>query len=456
MVMRALVGPPLLAWTLWIMTHAGLAQQDAPWALVQTTQTEAVPRDAVLDASPAASSPPSAPDADSALAAPPPVAPFVESEASPANGAELINAERLTIKVQGYPDLSGEYRVNADATISIPVIGRVSVASSDASKLERTLAERVTNVAGREAFVTVEIAQYRPIFVSGYVRTPGTTPWRPDMTVLHAVTMAGGTFRAGGDSAAMLAGDVEATRLQRASADLKRVLATLARLKAEQAGAVKLESPPRLLELAEPQEAQQLIETQNSTFMARKTAIETQVGTLGRAIEASVQELDGLREQSLRLKEQLQLRRGLQKKLDGLVAKGIVRAERGMEELIRIADLEEKSTNVVVAIARVQNSLILMRREADGIRQGHQASIDTEIQKLERDAAQLEIDIAAARTAYRKITGGSPNADAASEANKKIVIEYQIVRREEGQTRSERADQLTILKPGDMVVVNAN
>ncbi len=89
------------------------------------------------------------------------------------DGADVANAERLSIKFHDYADLTGDYRIDADGTISIPVIGRVAVNGMSPLQLETVLAERVTSVTGREAYVTVEIAGYRPVFVSGYVSHPG-------------------------------------------------------------------------------------------------------------------------------------------------------------------------------------------------------------------------------------------------------------------------------------------
>src|SRR5947209_1923725 len=37
----------------------------------------------------------------------------------------LAAAERLTLRFKGYPELTGDYRVSPDHTISIPVVGRV-------------------------------------------------------------------------------------------------------------------------------------------------------------------------------------------------------------------------------------------------------------------------------------------------------------------------------------------
>lgn len=373
-------------------------------------------------------------------------------------GSRVLNADRLTIKFQGYPDLSGDYRVNPDGTVSIPVVGRVPVGDSDTSALEQVLAERVAQVTGRQGFVTVEIAQYKPVFVTGFVTTPGSVPWRPGMMVLQAVAMSGGTFRAFGDKGGFQTGDAESTRVQRATDDLKRTLAGLARLRSEQAGSDSIIVPDRLKELASEDEVKSLIEAQRSSFSSRKAAIESQTAMLKRGIATTELELKGLREQALRLKEQLRLRTELKEKIDDMFKRGIVRADRQLEELARIADLEEKSTNVSVAITRGEGSLVQMNRELTTLEQDRRAAVDTEILKLERDAAQLEIELASARTAFSRITGASVAPTPASTSNglpPKSTIEYNIVRGGLLGSQPEPATQLTVVRPGDIVVVTA-
>ena len=44
--------------------------------------------------------------------------------------------------------------------------------------------------------MSVEVSQYRPIFILGEVKNPGQYPYEPGMTMLTAVSVAGGfTYR---------------------------------------------------------------------------------------------------------------------------------------------------------------------------------------------------------------------------------------------------------------------
>ena len=79
----------------------------------------------------------------------------------------LSDAEKVVVKFRGFPDMSGDYRINADETMTIPVIGRVKITGYSPEQLEQILSEKMTSVTGRESYATGEIAEYRPVFVTG-------------------------------------------------------------------------------------------------------------------------------------------------------------------------------------------------------------------------------------------------------------------------------------------------
>src|SRR5262245_5812389 len=77
---------------------------------------------------------------------------------------KLSTAIRLTLKFGVYPELSGDYRIANDGTLSVPVIGRLDVSDLDAATLEKTLAAKLFETTGRQSYATVEVAEYLPAF----------------------------------------------------------------------------------------------------------------------------------------------------------------------------------------------------------------------------------------------------------------------------------------------------
>lgn len=110
----------------------------------------------------------------------------------------LATGDLLRINVFDDSRLTGEFRVNDSGNVALPLVGSVSAAGKTPAELENEIigALRRSNLFQRPT-VAVEVAEYRPIFLLGEVSRPGQVEYRPGMTMLTAITVAGGfTFRA--------------------------------------------------------------------------------------------------------------------------------------------------------------------------------------------------------------------------------------------------------------------
>jgi polysaccharide export outer membrane protein len=133
----------------------------------------------------------------------------IEGCAKPADGLPPIadtNAgeyrlgpgDQVRILTFGEEQLTGDFRVNARGDIALPLVGSVHAAGLTPDQLEdATKAVLVRSKLYKSPSVSVEVINYRPIFILGEVAKPGQYPYQPAMTVLTAVTVAGGfTYRA--------------------------------------------------------------------------------------------------------------------------------------------------------------------------------------------------------------------------------------------------------------------
>lgn len=119
--------------------------------------------------------------------------------ASPAvtEGYRLGSGDQVRITVYGQPELSGEYAVDGGGMLSFPLIGQVRAGGLSAVDLEKALISRLQPDYLKNPSVSVEVLAYRPFYIVGEVRAPGSYPYVSGMTVLNAVALAGGfTYRA--------------------------------------------------------------------------------------------------------------------------------------------------------------------------------------------------------------------------------------------------------------------
>jgi polysaccharide export outer membrane protein len=100
--------------------------------------------------------------------------------------------DKLRVTVFGEPYLTGEYTVSANGSISMPLIEPVQVGGRTVFEAEDLVEQGLRSGFMGEPNVAVEVLAYRPFFVIGEVKNPGSYPYVADMTVLHAVAIAGG------------------------------------------------------------------------------------------------------------------------------------------------------------------------------------------------------------------------------------------------------------------------
>jgi protein involved in polysaccharide export with SLBB domain len=99
----------------------------------------------------------------------------------------------ITIQVLGEEDLKRErIRLSDAATISYPILGEIRLAGKTVAELEKIIADGLRGRYLVNPQVTVTINEYRNFFINGQVERPGGYPFIPGLTVIKAISIAGG------------------------------------------------------------------------------------------------------------------------------------------------------------------------------------------------------------------------------------------------------------------------
>jgi polysaccharide export outer membrane protein len=106
----------------------------------------------------------------------------------------------VNVAVFEQAELSGKYTVGPDGGFEFPLIGRVTAAGKTARGLEADLRARLADGFLRNPQVSVEIAEFNSqrVFVMGAVQRPGPVPLAGVLTLLEALTAAGGATESAG------------------------------------------------------------------------------------------------------------------------------------------------------------------------------------------------------------------------------------------------------------------
>ncbi len=109
----------------------------------------------------------------------------------------LGSGDQLRITVFGEAELTGQYLINPQGEIAFPLIGNVQARDKTIAELTTAIRTALEQGFVRQPNVAVEVLTYRPFFILGEVRTPGTYPYSANLTVYNAVATAQGfTYRA--------------------------------------------------------------------------------------------------------------------------------------------------------------------------------------------------------------------------------------------------------------------
>lgn len=105
--------------------------------------------------------------------------------------------DKLRITVFGHEDLSGEFQIDGSGTISLPLIGDVAAGELSVKEIEGAIVDKLKPDYLKNPRVSVEVVNYRPFYILGEVKNPGSYPYVNGMTVVNAIALSGGyTYRA--------------------------------------------------------------------------------------------------------------------------------------------------------------------------------------------------------------------------------------------------------------------
>jgi len=99
------------------------------------------------------------------------------------------------VRVFGEKDLTGKYQVGPEGSIRFPFLGIVQVQGKQADEVAGDIADRLKGgnfLLNPSVSVFVEQTNSKRISIIGAVAKPGTLPIVPGMTVVQAVSNAGG------------------------------------------------------------------------------------------------------------------------------------------------------------------------------------------------------------------------------------------------------------------------
>lgn len=382
-----------------------------------------------------------------ASAAPQALQPVSASEAPAAEKAghppafDLSSVERLRVRMWGQSDLSGEYAIDPDNSLSIPRIGRIDIGGMTLSGLEGILTEKLSAALRTDITVAVEVARFRPYYIMGHVAEAGAIEWRPGLKVIQAISLARGVLRTEG--AGLVANRQSRTQLTFA-------LAQLARLKAEREGGAVVATNDRITTLIKsvPETSRlaltNLITRQNDILSDQRRVMEAQIVGLRRERETAERELAGAEAQEKSVREQIEITRAQLASIEDLKERKLVNNARYLQQKSDLLMVEIRYSEIKSIVERARARLSGIDQQLVAVPQQRRAELGERIDALEREVAQLEL------------VSRIPSHAAGDDPENVLRLSYHISREGASGVRTFPATVFTEILPGDVLIVSEN
>lgn len=357
----------------------------------------------------------------------------------------------------GWEALQGAYQVDDTGNLSIPIAGQIKAIGKTTEQVADDIANALAanaNLPGKP-FVALEIEEHAPIFVTGYVQTPGRYPFETNMTVMKAVSLAGGFMRPRDGNAAYFerdriqaAGDYQAANLKR-----RDLLMQQARLRAEAAGEQDFAIPP---ELAGTPDVEKLKADEANLMRLRRVEAASQIAAADDLSRLYSQEIKSLEAKVVTQTRQISLAQEELDAVSSLTRKGLSNNARQFSSDRNLADAQSAMLDIEVALTKARQELRDSEREKAKIinKQNSETQQQLNATNLAIRKAAVEMQIAQLLGEHAGYSAEPVQGGADAMTLGKAEKSFKVVRRsDDGSNRDIKASETTALLPHDLVEI---
>ncbi len=353
--------------------------------------------------------------------------------------------------------LSDEFTVSASGDLSLPLLGEVPASGKTTSELASTIAELLKNKIGlsKRPDASVEVSEYRPFYILGLVSKPGPYPYRPDMSVLQAISAAGGMSRL--TDLGLMSYEREALvsrgDLRLLNAERLGLLAKRARLEAELQEAASISFPPELSDVKNSQEISRILKEEGLLFSERRNALRSQEEAISQTKLLLTNEIEALKSKSQALQRQQDLVSKQLNAINTLMSKGLTITSRQLSLDQTVSQFESNRLDVNLLILRAQQDLSKADRDILDIKNRRRNEILTETAdvRAKLSANQEKSDTSQALIYNSEVKAPQMLMEQSGEIDRKMT--FIISRNVDGHLKSFVATEGDSVEPGDTLKI---
>ena len=390
-------------------------------------------------------------------------------EAAQAETYTLVPEDKIKVRVvewrssegqyASWGALEGTYSVDHTGSLSIPIAGQITAIGKTTEEVSDAIANALIGEAKLpgKPFIAVEISEHAPIFITGAVETPGRYSFQTNMTVMKAVSIAGGFFRRHAENASFERNRIEAAGAYRTAVLNQRdLLIRRARLRAEIAGETSFDIPT---ELSGAPDVENLKKEETNLMRLRRVELQNRIDAADDLGRLYSQEIVTLEAKIASQKRQIDLAQQEFNALNSLAGKGLIDNARHLTADRRLAEAQSGLLDLELAFTKARQSLSESDQEKLNIVNIRNSENQQELNTVELAIRKSAIDIQVARLLgdqadYSAQVANIGLEEVAPLGNSRKT--FKIMRRNsEGSYSYIDANETTALLPHDLVEIGA-
>lgn len=353
--------------------------------------------------------------------------------------------------------LKEDFRVNAEGALSLPLIGELPAAGLTTGELAdligKRLKDRLQLIAAPDT--AVEIIKYRPFFILGEVDRPGEYPYRPGLTVLQSIALAGGLLRVRDLGGVRLEREAISTEgdLKMIQSELDSLVARRARFEAELDEAPDVSFPQQLVDKSSDPVIRVILDQELLIFRTRQRSFKAQFDALQQLKSYLKTELQSLAGQIETQNTQLKLVKGELDDLRGLSKKGLVTAPRLLQNQRLLAQLESDKLRLESSQAKAQQEISKTEISILEVRNKFVNEVTGELRQTQAKIEELQSKSETGARLLYESRVVAPRLIGSRSSTQQRPPMLKIIRQVSGFANEIIASEATPVEPGDTVKV---
>ena len=346
------------------------------------------------------------------------------------------------------------FTVGPMGRLSLPIIGEIVADGKSTADIEAMIAEKLQSKAGLAAKpdASVQIIKYRPFYIMGNVEKPGEYEFRPNLSVIQAISIAGGLRRVNADlisgytrSAVTSKGDVEELMLRRLA-----LLARQARLTSEVQN-TPLQFPAELLSQSKNSSIARLMSDEKLASDNNRSGLQNRLENLNQSKVFLQEQITSLTSKEAALARQLEVLKQEFERISTLVSKGLSALPRQVDVSQTMVQMESNRLDAQIGIIRARQDLAKADRDMIELKETRRNSALQEVLEVQSKLGEGSIK---SNTAAKLLLQSNALLDADSYSNDNSRQQrYSLVRMANGKQAVLEVQENDAVEPGDVLKV---